>query len=82
MLEFILGASAATLVSKKFKNKSKDEIKEILAEGLNTTSKVISAGVELATDKINNSIVSGKETNETINETVEPESKVNKLFND
>lgn len=77
MLEFILGASAATMVSKKFKNKSKDEIKEILAEGFTTGAKVISAGVELATDKINDSLVScKKETSETVGE----EPKINNMF--
>lgn len=84
MLEFLLGAGAATMVSKKFKDKSKNEIKEILSEGFSTTAKIVSAGVELATDKINNSIVSGpnkEETNETGSKSKEPvESKIDSMF--
>lgn len=86
MLEFLLGAGAATMVSKKFRNKSKDEIKEILSEGFSTTAKIVSAGVELATDKINNSVVSGtgtnkEETNETGSNTKEPvENKIDSMF--
>ena len=67
MLEFLLGAAAATAASKKLKNKSKDEIKEILNSGLTTIGKVTAAGVELAVDKINDAIVTPeKKLSETI----------------
>lgn len=52
MLEFLLGAAVSSVASKKLKDKSKDEIKDMLSEGLETTGKVFGAAIELATDKI------------------------------
>lgn len=79
MIEFLIGAAAATVASKKLKDKSKDEIKEMLNTGLSITTKVIGAGVELAVDKINDAIVTPvpeqKETNENIEK-----SKVEDIF--
>lgn len=57
MIEFLLGAAATAVASKKLKNKSKDEIKEMLNSGLTTIGKVATAGVELAVDKINDAII-------------------------
>lgn len=52
MIEFLLGAAVSTVASKKLRDKSKDEIKDMLSEGLETTGKVFGAAIELATDKI------------------------------
>lgn len=75
MIEFLLGAAVSTVASKKLRDKSKDEIKDMLSEGLETTGKVFGAAIELATDKItkprdnnsnNKDIISKDNTSEEI----------------
>ena len=82
--EFLLGAAAATVASKKLKDKSKDEIKEMMDSGIKTTGKVVGAGVELFVDKINGIFVpQDKKQSETVEEIKAEEveqSKVENMF--
>lgn len=69
MIEFLLGAAVSSVASKKLRNKSKDEIKDILSEGLETTGKVFGAAIELATDKITKPRVDNNSNDRSVNNT-------------
>lgn len=83
MIEFLLGAAVSTVASKKLKDKSKDEIKDMLSEGFETTGKVFGAAIELATDRItkpkDNNISKDTNTNKDNNNNTNNEITMSKM---